>query len=224
MKNNIIFLSHKYTRQTPSYGNRDMVKISSNSSIGLGETANSSCWVFTNNHIGTHVDVPFHFSENGKRVGEYDAGNWFFSNVELIDIVCDKAKLININDIEKHSINSNIELLLIRTTYEKYRGEEKYWNDNPGLTPSLAKYLRNKFPKLRCIGFDFISITSWKFKKEGRESHKAFLSPGVNEKPIMAIEDMSLKYVNNKIEWIVAAPIIVEEGNGAPVTIIANLR
>ena len=225
MKNdNIIFLSHKYTEQTPSYGNRDMVKITSNSSIKSGETANSSCWVFTNNHIGTHIDVPFHFSEKGKRVGEYDAGDWFFSNVALIDIKCEKTILINESDIEKFNINSDIEMLLIRTTYEEHRREDKYWNDNPGLSSSLAVYLRKKFTKLRCIGFDFISITSWKFRKEGRESHKFFLSPNGNENPILAIEDMSLKNIINKIDWLVVAPIIVEDGNGAPVTVIAKLK
>ncbi len=221
-KNNLIFLSHPYTSDTPSYGNRDMVKIASNSSIKSGETANSSCWIFTNNHIGTHIDVPFHFSEKGKRVIDYLAEDWLFQKVGLIELPCNYARLISEQDVRKFDLNSEIDILLIRTNYEKFRGDDKYWNDNPGLSPDLAPFLRKRFPKLRCIGFDFISITSWKYRQEGRKSHKAFLSPDGNQQPILAIEDMSLKKVTQKISWLLVAPIIVEDGNGAPVTIIAN--
>lgn len=224
MKNNLLFLSHPYSTETPSYGNRDMFKVTTNSSIRSGETANSSCWVFTNNHIGTHVDVPFHFNDNGKKVADYNANDWFFSNVVLIDVPCEEAILISENEIKKFDIDLDVEILLIRSGFEKNRKINNYWNDNPGLSPDLAQFLRKKFPKLRCIGFDFISITSWKFRKEGRESHKAFLSPNENKKPILAIEDMSLKNIKTKIDWLVVAPIIVEDGNGAPVTVIANLK
>lgn len=223
MKNNLLFLSHPYSSNTPSYGNRDMVKVTTNSSIRSGETTNSSCWVFTNNHIGTHVDVPFHFNEYGKKVADYSADNWFFTNVALVDIPCKEGILIGENEIQLFELNPEIEILLIRTGFEEDRAKDNYWNDNPGLSPDLAPYLRKKFPYLRCIGFDFISLTAWKYKKEGRESHEAFLAPKGDENPILAIEDMSLKNVSKKINWLVVAPIIVEDSNGAPVTIIAKL-
>jgi len=220
--NDIIFLSHPYTSDTPSYGNRDMVKIASNSSISTGESANSSTWIFTNNHIGTHIDVPFHFNNLGKKVIDIPANDWLFQKVSLIDIPCEKALLIKEEDINIFQLPFDIEMLLIRTNYEKYRGTDKYWNDNPGLSPEVANYLRNTFPKLRCIGFDFISITSWKHRAIGRLSHKAFLAPEGDRKPIMAIEDISLRNITKSIDWLIVAPIIVEDGNGAPVTILAN--
>ncbi len=223
-KDNIIFLSHPYTSDTPSYGNRDMVKISSNSSIRTGETANSSTWIFTNNHIGTHIDVPYHFDENGKKVTDYEAKDWFFSEVGLVDIPCTTAILISEKEIEKFNLSTDIEILLIRTGFENFRSKDSYWNDNPGLSPSLPRYLRKVFPELRCVGFDFISITSWKYREEGKKSHKAFLSPAVGEKPILAIEDMSLKKASNKIDWLVVSPLLVENSNGAPVTVIASQK
>lgn len=218
----MLFLSHPYTSETPSYGNRDMVKITANSSISAGETANSSCWVFTNNHIGTHIDAPFHFSNSGKKVIEIPAGDWYFKKIALIDIPFEKAGLIYKTDLAKFELDKKLEILLMRTGYEKYRQEDKYWNDNPGLAPDTAEYLRSRCPNLRCIGFDFISITSWKHRQTGRESHKAFLAPEGNSRAIMAIEDMSLKNITGKINWMVVAPLLVEDGNGAPVTVIAN--
>ena len=221
-KDNIILLSHTYSNITPSYGNRDMFKATPNSSISSGESANSSCWIFTNNHLGTHIDVPYHFDIKGKMLTDIPPADWIFYTVEIVDVHCKKAKLIDIRNFENFSIDSNIDLLLIRTTYENYRGTDKYWNDNPGLSPELANYFRKNFPKLRCIGFDFISITSWKHRSVGKTSHRAFLSPDNNALPIMAIEDMSLKYLNGKINWVIVSPIFVENENGAPVTIFAN--
>ena len=221
---NLIYLSHPYTSDTPTYGDRDQMKITSNSSIEMGDTANSSRWVFTNNHIGTHVDVPFHFDLEGRRILDFSPEERIFQNVSLADIPCDKARLIDEKDLINFLIDPNIELLLIRTGYEKYRSKSKYWEDSPGLSPTLPDYLRRHFPRLRCIGFDFISITSWQHRDIGRESHLAFLKPPKGDKPILAIEDMSLVMIDGALDWIIASPLLVADGNGAPVTIFANMR
>ena len=219
---NYICLSHIISHDTPSYGNRDNVSIKANSSIQKGETANCSSWVFSNNHIGTHIDSPYHFCENGKKTYEIPVDDYIFNNVHLMDIPCKEAKLIGIKDFEKSlPINNEIELLLIRTDFENLRNEDDYWNNNPGIAPELADYFRKNYPKIRCIGFDFISLTSWKYRVEGRESHKAFLCPDKG-KPILVIEDMSLKSLNKKINWVVVAPLFVEDGNGGAVTVFAN--
>ena len=193
-----------------------------NSSIKAGETANSSCLVLSNNHIGTHVDVPRHFSIDGKRTIDYPIGDYVFEKCQVIDLPKTNACLIGPNDFDSTDIDSGIELLLIRTGYESLRGQDAYWNDNPGLAPELADYLRERFPNLRCVGFDFISVTSWKHRAEGRLAHKAFLAPENGSKEIWAIEDMSLKDAPTIIKRVVVAPLMVEDGNGTAVTVIAE--
>ena len=93
-----ILLSHKLSANTPSYGNRDKFAINTNSAIKKGETANSSCWIFTNNHIGTHIDVPRHFSDTGKCTFDYPIDYFIFNKVALIDLKCEGGHLINSND------------------------------------------------------------------------------------------------------------------------------
>lgn len=224
MKNRIN-LSHVICKDTPSYGNRDHILINKNSSIKDGETANTSSWSFSNNHIGTHIDTPNHFSEKGKKSYEIDINNFFFNEVQVIDLPCNKAKLIESNDLLKFkdSLSPDLELLLIRTGYEKYRQKNKYWNDNPGLSSELANFLRKTFPELRCVGFDFISLTSWKFRDEGKKSHLAFLCPSDDEKEILIIEDMKLSEIKSNINKVIVAPIFVEDGNGGAVTVFAEL-
>jgi kynurenine formamidase len=209
---------------TPSYGNRDKITIQANSSIQNGDTSNTSCWLFPNNHIGTHIDVPRHFDNDGIRVSEIPLKDFFFYTIALVDIPCDSAKLITENDFDSWTIAPHIDLLLIRTGYENLRTQASYWNNNPGLSPELAAYLRNRFPHLRCIGFDFISLTSWKYRPEGRLAHKAFLCPNDAGNSIFIIEDMSLKKINQVIKEVIAIPLYVEDGNGAPVTVFAEIN
>jgi arylformamidase len=223
--NNYILLSHVIKSTTPSYGNRDCIEIIINSSIENGETANTSKWVFTNNHIGTHIDVPKHFSQNGKNTYEIPIENYIFNNVELVNVPCNSGKLISINDFKNiNDLNIDVELLLIKTGYENYRIQDKYWNDNPGLSSELASYFRTRFKKLRCIGFDFISLTSWNHRLEGRLSHREFLTPDQPNGTILIIEDMSLEKIVSKINMVIVAPLFVEDGNGGAVTIFANVN
>jgi len=223
MKKNNILLSHVLKQNTPSYGNRDNVIIRCNSALKNGQSSNTSTLIFTNNHIGTHIDVPRHFSDDGFCTYQIPINEYIFSSVSIIDSPCECAKIISISDIEKHIIEKSTELLLIRTGYEKYREEDKYWNDNPGLSHELAEYIRKRYPSIRCVGFDFISLSSWKYRNEGKKSHEEFLIPKQDKKPIMIIEDMSLKFINNKIESVIVAPIFIEDGNGGPVTVFANI-
>jgi arylformamidase len=220
-----ICLSHIINQEIPSYGNRDRFFIRTNSSIEKGETANSSSWFFSNNHIVTHIDVPFHFSTIGKKTYEIPIDYFFFKNCQLIDIICDGPRIIEIRDIEATQlVDSNIEMLLIRTGYEKYRNDDSYWNNNPGLSPQLANFLRVHFPSLRCVGFDFISLTSWKYRELGRKSHEEFLCPEDGSDGILVIEDMALSKVNSLIREVVVAPLFVEDGNGGAVTVFAELE
>ncbi len=215
-----ILLSHVLKQDTPSYGNRDKVIIRVNSCIRGGETANSSCLVLSNNHIGTHIDVPRHFSDSGKKTTDYPIGDYVFEKVQVTDLPCDGPKLIEGSDLV--GLRSDIDLLLIRTGYESKRGEDAYWNNNPGLSPDLADYLRQHCPNLRCVGFDFISVTSWQHRAEGRLAHKAFLAPEDGSREIWAIEDMSLANAPKEIKKVVVAPLLVEDGNGTAVTVIAE--
>lgn len=225
MKKNIC-LSHIIKQNTPSYGNRDRFFVRTNSSIKKGESANSSCWIFSNNHIGTHIDAPRHFSEFGKRTYDIPINDYIFDNVQLIDIQCKEGRLITSIDLMKfvEDISIDVELLLIRTGYENYRNQDKYWNDNPGLSHELADFFRLKFKKLRCVGFDFISLTSWKYREEGRKSHQAFLCPKKDEdKEILIIEDMALSKIITPLKQVIVAPLFVEDGNGGAVTIFASI-
>ena len=172
--------------------------------------------------MGTHMDTPYHFIENGKKTLDYKAEYFCFDHIYLIEKLIDTGDLITLSINEINSIPSDVEFLIIKTGYCKYRSLDKYHNDNPGLESSLAYDLRKKFPKLRAIGFDFISLTSWNHREHGRLSHRAFLG----ENDILVIEDMDLNNVYKEIKFdsLILAPLRTLDGNWGPVTIIADVN
>jgi arylformamidase len=218
----IIFMSHVLSEDTPSYGDRDKITITPKSSIIDGKGANTSTITFSNNHMGTHMDTPQHFCNNGKKTTEYLASDFYYTRIAVVKCPCHEAKLLRRKDLDLNHVPKDIEFLLINMDYEKFRSKDKYHNDNPGLHASLADDFRAEFEDLKIIGFDSISLTSWKDRPEGREAHRAFLC---GDRPLLVIEDVSFRELgNNDIEWATVSPLRTIDGNGGPVTIIASIN
>ncbi|CAN2048438.1 arylformamidase [Candidatus Magnetomoraceae bacterium gMMP-1] len=217
-----IFLSYFLDDKTPAYGNGESFKSEIVQSINRGDSCNTVQWTFLN-HIGTHVDCPYHFCQKGNKVSDYNANFWIFNKVFFIDLspvypgmIIDKMQ-IPINDI-----SPDIELLLIKTGFSSRCHESIYWNKNPGLSPELADYLRSSFKYLKAIGIDTISISSWTNRVLGRKAHKAFLD---HDRPILLIEDMDFSSIekNTSLEQVIVSPFQVKNADAAPCTVMAEV-
>jgi kynurenine formamidase len=172
------------------------------------------------NHSGTHIDFPYHFNPEGKAINDYPASYWQFDHVELADL---SNKVVDCQIIGPEFFpalgNLEADLLLIKTGYGKYRGTDRYTLTPPGLSADLALFFRNRFPKLRCIGMDLISVSSYSNREEGRKAHHAFLKPNEGE-PILLIEDMKLD-TNGPFNKVIVAPLLIDNADGSPCTIIS---
>ena len=217
-----IFLSYILDEKTPSYGNRDKFSITTNSQIIDGTGANTSTWNFSNNHMGTHMDSPHHFFNDGKKTSNYSAEDFCFDHVFILEKKCDYGELILLGPNEINKISIKTDFLIIKTGYCNFRSSKKYYNDNPGLKSDLANILKEKLPNLKGIGFDFISLTSWNHRDHGKISHKSFLGEPNN---FLIIEDMDLLELekSTNIKSLIVAPLRTIDGNGGPVTIIADI-
>jgi len=213
-----IWLSHILSENTPSYGGENGISIMTKTSIKLNDTANS-LRLSLNSHMGTHIDVPKHFFDDGFTITDIDASFWVFNSPQLIDHSCRDGELIKVADVEG-KLNYDTDLLLIRTGFESHRKSSRYWKKNPGISPNFARFLRNDFPNIRAIGVDSISITSWMHRKTGKEAHTEFLNPEYPGSPILIIEDMSLAIIKDNLKSVIVLPLRIENADGAPVTII----
>ncbi|MFT6069501.1 MAG: kynurenine formamidase [Bacteriovoracaceae bacterium] len=215
-----IFLSHPLSNETIGYGGAKEFNSEYVRCIAEGDTCTQSSWKLSN-HIGTHIDVPAHFSISGKTIDQYPASHWVYDKIDLIEIEAAEGELIQPKEWVE-TISQEAEILLLRTNFERYRGTEAYWARNPGLSKELGLWLRKNRPNLRTIGFDLISITSYMHRAEGKIAHRAFLSPDEEGVPLTVIEDMKLLGVPENLKTLIVSPLIVAGADGSPVTVIAT--
>ncbi|MBF0290321.1 MAG: cyclase family protein [SAR324 cluster bacterium] len=219
------YLSYPLAPDTPAYGGEsNAITIQSTRSMEKGESCNASHWSFSN-HLGTHIDAPFHFFQNGKTITDYPAEFWIFNKICMIFLPLDEGRWITWEDISDQ-MDTSADLFLIKTEFSYRRQEQIYWENNPGLGAELGLRLREQCPNLRAVGFDFISLSRWQDREGGRAAHQAFLDPNGIGEPILLVEDMDLRTLDKELEldsvWIV--PLRVDGSDGAPVTVIAQLK
>ena len=215
MLNKEVFsLSHMITEQTPLYGGKDSISLRRNKSISKGDSCNTMHWSFPN-HTGTHIDVPLHFIERGLSIVDFEPSDWIFKKVVLLEVP--DIKPGSVITMEELGAIKDCELLLIKTGFEKYRGEEVYWQNSPGLHPDVAGGVKTQCPSIRAVGVDFISISNLNNRDLGRDAHRAFL-----DKNIILIEDMKLSPVQVSPDEVIVAPLMVEASDGAPCTVLAR--
>ncbi len=219
-----LFLSHILDKDTPTYGNRNYFGIEKKSSIDQGDVANDS-FMSTTVHIGTHIDMPYHFYQKGQTINAYDASFWYFQKPLLVEVtprsLVIKDELIEL--LESKMVDPGTDLLIVKTGIEGERGNEMFWNKNPGFSPELYDYLVMKFPKLRVLGFDSISVSSFSERMIGREAHLKFLNP---DHPILLLEDMHLSELSEKIEIhdVIISPLRIADSDGLPCTVFATVK
>lgn len=215
-----MFLSYPLGINTPSYGDKEPLILESTKSISCGDTCNQAR-ITMSNHLGTHIDCPRHFDDKGLTIDQYPAEFWFSEKVGLLNLDVAPAELI---ELEPHikNISSEIEILLIRTGFYQNRGKRAYWESNPGLSVASCQTLRQNFKNLKMVGFDFISLSSYQHRSEGRIAHKALLHGEFGAKSVLIIEDMDLSQIEKAPAQIVVVPLRFEGLDGAPVTVIAE--
>ena len=214
----MIFLSYILDEQTPTYGNRNKFEQIKKSDISQGDIANDTA-ISTTVHIGTHIDMPYHFYENGQTIKDFDANFWKFKKPLIIELEQDEL-IINEKLIEKLKIikDNNYDILIVKTAICYQRDNEVFWKENYGFHGNIYDFLIDKFPDIRVVGFDSISVSSFTDRLIGRESHRRFLNP---KKPILLLEDMDLRNINEnrKLKEIIVSPLRIAKCDGLPCTV-----
>jgi len=209
--NSTLYLSYFINEETPVYGGaKGVIKISKERSISEGDNSNNLSLNFPA-HVGTHIDFPFHFSNEGKKSHQYPASFWIFNKIGFVE--CSVCDILNHLD----NLPPNIEMLILKTGFGVNRYNAKYWSSQPIIPSSLANILKNKFLKLRVFGFDLISLTSKLDRVEGKNAHMEFLI----KNDILVLEDMNLEKLTFTPNKIIIAPLQIHSADGVPCNVIA---
>lgn len=222
----LIYLSHLLSENTPFYGGNGRVQIERVRSMADGDSSNNSGLALPA-HAGTHIDAPYHFDSDGATLDTYPPEFWQAICPWLLDASCKEGEILDLDRLGEtlKKIPMECDLLLLRTRAEKWRtlNSELYAERGPGVAADVANWLRCH-RRLKFIGLDFISVSSYLHREVGREAHKAFLaSHESGNPPVLIIEDMALSELDNspKSVWIV--PLLYSQADGAPVTVLAQI-
>ncbi|ESU20313.1 putative metal-dependent hydrolase [Flavobacterium enshiense DK69] len=235
-KRKLIDLSHVFSDETIYWVTAEEFKLDT---VYNGETPKGYYYSANNykaaEHGGTHVDAPVHFSKTGQSVDEIPLEKLMGEAIK-IDIsskaLTNPDYLVGVEDFlnwekKEKTIIPEGSIVLLQTGFSKYypdkikylgtkeRGEKAVKQLHfPGLSPAAAKWLvENR--NINAIGIDTPSIDYG--QSEYFESHVTLLS-----KNIPVFENLAnLDKLPNKGFEIIALPMKIKGGSGAPLRIIA---
>ncbi|KQL48554.1 kynurenine formamidase [Brevibacillus choshinensis] len=153
-------------------------------------------------HTGTHIDAPFHFDDEGKRVIDLDL-ELYVGPARVIHIPATNS--IGIDDVKNVNLEG-VSRLLIRTG--AWVNRQAFPQSIPFLEPELAVYLAQF--GVRLIGLDLPSVDLLDSKE--LPAHHELTRLGIH-----ILEGIVLEDVQPGDYELIALPLPLVEADGSPV-------
>lgn len=186
-------------------------------------------------HGGTHLDAPVHFAAGKQPVDSIPLSS-LTGNAVVIDVsekaLANRDYQIQINDIlqweHKYGMIPTGTIVLLKTGYGEFYPDRKHYFGTdkrgeaaipelhfPGIHPELASWLL-KERLIKAIGLDTPSLDFGQSKLF--ESHQIFMAAN-----IPGFENLAnLEKLSPTGNYVVALPMKIGKGSGAPLRIIAG--
>ena len=163
-------------------------------------------------HVGTHIDAPFHFFDDGKTVDQLDLGKGC-GPAWVLDFT-DKGPKSEITcaDLKKYAARIKRESrLIIRTGWDKVFPEDRYFTDCPSLMPDACRYLAEK--KVACLAMDMPTVNGSDYVT----THHALLKAEV-----FIVEGVAhLDRLKHDRIYLIALPLRIRGRDGSPCRAVA---
>ncbi|WP_108672064.1 arylformamidase [Peribacillus acanthi] len=153
-------------------------------------------------HTGTHIDAPFHFDNDGKRVVDLNV-SLYIGKAKVVHLL--NCQSIGIKDLSNIDLQG-VERLLIKTGAWENRAEFPQFI--PHVESELAEYLAKHGVKL--LGLDLPSVDPLDSKE--LPAHHALSKHGVH-----ILEGCVLEEVEEGDYELIALPLALVEADGSPV-------
>ena len=168
--------------------------------------------LFLSTHTGTHIDAPFHFVKNGKKIHEINPER-LVNEAVLIRVGKNSNRSISKTDIQnfeqKNGKIENGSTVIFYTGWQKNLNKEFYFSENPGLSISAAKYLASK--KINMVGIDSPSIDL------GSDS-KFSVHHILAKNNILIVENLAnLNKIKSNNFHLITSPLKLKNATGSPI-------
>lgn len=170
-------------------------------------------------HIGTHMDSPFHFSVSDQTIDKIPVSD-FVGTAWVIDARNVGPKgLITVDHISEEIREKFVtgDSLIIWTGWSQYAWTQKYRDELPRISEALAHWCIDN--KVKMIGVEPPSVADVNNLEEVTKIHEILL------KGVVIIEGLTNidKLKSNHVE-LIALPLKIKDGDGAPARVIAIER
>lgn len=188
-------------------------------SIGISVTTHMKMPIDINNltsvsidcHLGTHLDAPLHFVDQGKSVEQIEL-NKCIGPAYVVEIYGRRA--VSAADLQAAAIPAGCTRLLLKTDNQSYwlSGETRFQEDFCALDASAAEWLVQHGFVL--VGIDYLSIQRF---HDGPDVHQLLL-----QAEVVIVETLNLQQVSTGWYDFICLPIKLAGVEGAPVRAIAK--
>lgn len=152
-------------------------------------------------HCGTHVDAPWHFEANGKKLDEVDT-SLFFGDARLIEVP--GVPMVKAEHLGDDPLPQRV---LIKTANSNCRANGAFRTDFVALAEDAAERLVSD--GVRLIGVDYLSVAP--YRQEGQGTHHTLLQ---NE--VFIVEGLMLADFGPGTYPFVVLPLPLTGADGAP--------
>ena len=166
-------------------------------------------------HAGTHMDAPFHFEVNDQTIDEFEVSR-FVCDSWVIPVEAYAKQKITLQDLGGYAdlINKG-DGVILKTGWSAYVNESKYREELPGIHHSLADWFAGK--GINMLAVEPPSIADVMDRAEVTKIHEILLGGD-----IIIVEGLTnLDAVSKQKVKLIALPLKIKKGDGAPARVIA---
>lgn len=158
-------------------------------------------------HTGTHIDAPYHFDNNGRKVKDLDI-SIYVGMARIIDV--SHLDYIGAEELEQFDLEG-VSRLLLKT--KSISTPTIFPSSIPYYRSDIGPFLKQKGVKL--FGVDVPSVDPLNSKE--LETHHALFENGVH-----ILENVVLEHVEPGEYHLISLPLRIEEADGSPVRAIVK--
>lgn len=210
---NIIDLSLKIETGMPTCGTQWHQNVQIRPMGLIAEVGRNTHSILVGSHSGTHMDAPYHFIQNGKKIDEISMIDTC-GEVSLVDFRQLNKKMVDLEDVRKLAIT---EKMLFAFGWYKNWKTDKFYKEFPYFSEEAIDYLIDQGMKFIAMDTPSPDTGGAINERDDSRNHKKML-----EKQVIIVEylantdaiDFSKKYE------IYALPLKIKGCDGAPCRVI----
>ncbi|MBM7659582.1 arylformamidase [Bacillus mesophilus] len=153
-------------------------------------------------HTGTHIDAPFHFDNEGKKVLDLDI-NRYIGRALIIDMVGKQS--IQVEDLKKVEINGT-QIVLFKTM--SWSNREQFPTTITYIEQGVASYLADQGIKL--VGLDVPSVDP--IDSKDLAAHHELTAHDIH-----ILEGLVLDQITEGLYELIAIPLPIKDADASPV-------